>query len=77
MPEILEAARRATCGQCWARPLEPCAVPADTGPGACHLARVDRAARRGVVTAAEMAAIITAAGAALSPAAVIGGGRQP
>jgi hypothetical protein len=70
MDEIRELARLATCGQCWAYPGEPCAVPAGAGPDACHLARIDRAARRGVITAADMAAVLASAGQLLSPAAV-------
>jgi hypothetical protein len=63
----------ATCGQCWAAHLEPCTVPATAGPGACHLARCDRAARRGLISGAELAAVLASAGGLLSPATVVYG----
>ena len=71
MAEIRELARLATCGQCWAYPGEPCAVPPGSGPGSYHLARYDRACRRGLISGADMAAVLTSAGPLLSPAAVI------
>lgn len=73
MAEIRELARLATCGQCWAGRLEPCAVPPGAGPGSYHLARYDRACRRGLISGADMAAVIASAGRMLSPAAVING----
>jgi hypothetical protein len=74
MTEIRELARLATCGQCWAYPGEPCAVPGAL-PG-CHLARFDRACRRGLISGAELAAVLTSAGALASPAAVVYDARE-
>jgi len=71
MAEVRELVGLATCGQCWARHREPCAVPPGAGPGSYHLARYDRACRRGLISGADMAAVLAAAGCAPSPAAVI------
>jgi hypothetical protein len=71
MAEVRALATLATCGQCWARHREPCTVPPDAAPGSLHLARYDRAARRGLISGADMAAVLASAGPMLSPAAVI------
>jgi hypothetical protein len=50
--EICEDARRVNCGQCWQRPGRPCSLlPGD------HLARYQRAERRGLITRDELAAV--------------------
>ena len=50
--EICEDARRMGCGQCWQRPGRPCSsLPGD------HLYRYQWAARRGLITRAELAAV--------------------
>jgi hypothetical protein len=45
--------RLAHCGQCWQRPGRPCTI---TGLPGDHLARWQRAERRGLITRAELAA---------------------
>jgi hypothetical protein len=49
------AARLANCPQCWQRPGRPCTV---SGPPGDHLARWQRAERRGLITRAELAAAV-------------------
>jgi hypothetical protein len=58
---ICELARLANCGHCWARPQHPCAVRRD-GTEGYHLARFARAARRGLISAADFDLMLAAAG---------------
>ncbi len=53
--EVCEAARRVNCLQCWQRPGPPCTVSGTPGD---HLARYQRAERRGLITRAELAAVV-------------------
>ena len=53
--EISEAARQANCGYCWQRPGRPCT---GTGVPGDHLARWLRAERKGLVSRAELDAVI-------------------
>ena len=55
--EICTDARRANCPQCWQRPGRPCTV---SGPPGDHLARYQRAERRGLITRDELAATVAA-----------------
>lgn len=48
-----ERARMATCPACWAGPGAPCAADG------LHLARYNRAERRGLISRAELAAAIS------------------
>lgn len=50
-----DAVRLASCGHCWAAPGRPCTF---TGPAGDHLARWLRAERRGLITRAELAAVV-------------------
>jgi hypothetical protein len=43
------------CGHCWAAPGVPCMF---SGPAGQHLARYQRAERRGLITRAELAAVV-------------------
>lgn len=52
--EICEAARKATCGECWQVPGKPCTQV----PQGDHVARFGRAARRGLITGHELVAIL-------------------
>jgi hypothetical protein len=52
---VAERARMVPCGQCWQRPGRPCTV---TGPDGDHLARWQRAERRGLITRADLAAVV-------------------
>ena len=52
--EICAAARLANCPQCWQRPGPPCTV---SGPPGDHLARYQRAERRGLITRAELVGV--------------------
>ena len=57
--EICEDARRVNCGQCWQRPGPLYTV---TGPAGDHLARYQRAERRGLITRADLAAVVAGLG---------------
>jgi len=54
--EISEAARLANCGHCWRMPGEPCTPEGD------HVARYARAMRRGLISGAELIAVLQALG---------------
>jgi len=54
-PPAAQSARRCPCPQCWAQPGCPCTV---AGPPGDHLARYLRAERRGLISRAELAAVI-------------------
>jgi hypothetical protein len=59
---ICELTRLAACGYCWAdTPTQPC-VSSGTGPDGLHIARFAAARRRGLITEADFAAVIEAAG---------------
>ena len=57
--EVREDARRANCPLCWQRPGRPCTV---SGPPGDHLARYQRAERRGLITRDELAAVVATLG---------------
>jgi hypothetical protein len=69
LAEVIEAARGANCGECWAEPGAPCTVqpplladpdvPSQPADG-IHVARIARAARRGLVSGAEVVAVLGA-----------------
>jgi hypothetical protein len=50
-----QGARRVHCGQCWQVPGRPCTF---TSPAGDHLARYQRAERRGLITRAELARVV-------------------
>jgi hypothetical protein len=47
--------RLANCPHCWQRPGPPCTV---SGPPGDHLARWQRAERRGLITREDLAAVV-------------------
>jgi hypothetical protein len=55
LAEISGDARQANCPQCWQRPGVPCTV---SGPPGDHLARYQRAERRGVIGREDLAAVV-------------------
>lgn len=55
LTEICADALRATCGECWSAPGQPCATPR---PGGVHVARLGRAMRRGLVTGPDLIAVL-------------------
>jgi len=67
--EMCAAASRANCGICWAFPGAPCVCTGtpDAPVSGYHAGRFDRAHRRGLVDADELAALT----AGLLPAAVV------
>jgi len=67
---ICELARLANCGHCWARPHQPC-VPGRHGAEGYHLARFARAARRGLLSAADMDVVLAAAGSVFTGATLV------
>ena len=67
---ICELARLAACGSCPAAGLDRPCVQSATDPDGLHLARFAEASRRGLITAADLAAVIRAAGTA-SAAAIV------
>jgi hypothetical protein len=59
LPEVLEAARQVNCGHCWKEPGPPCAT-SPAGADGVHVARLDRAFRRGLVSGPELVAVLQA-----------------
>ena len=53
--ETSEVVRLANCPQCWRRPGVPCTV---SGPPGDHLARWQRAERRGLISREDLAAVV-------------------
>ena len=53
LDEIRADVRQANCPQCWQRPGPPCTV---SGPPGDHLARWQRAERRGLIGREDLAA---------------------
>ena len=68
-PPEAQAARQAPFQRCAARPGEPCLSAA--GTAGIHLARYAAARKAGLITAAEFAAALAAAGDVLTDATVI------
>lgn len=58
LAEIAATAVVVSCGHCWAVPGDPCAADA---PCAMHLARFARARRRGLISDADMCAVLDVA----------------
>ena len=52
---MARAARLANCPHCWQRPGPPCTISVPAGD---HLARYQRAERRGLITRDELAAVV-------------------
>jgi len=50
--EICAGARRANCGECWQVPGTPCTPEGD------HVARFGRAMRRGLISGADLIAVL-------------------
>jgi hypothetical protein len=57
--EVCAAARQATCGECWQVPGVPCT----RDPEGDHVARFGRAARRGLISGAELVSVLGQFGA--------------
>jgi hypothetical protein len=57
--EICEAASMANCGECWQAPGTPC-THSETGADGYHVARLGRAARRGLITGQDLIAVLQA-----------------
>lgn len=54
-PGLYEIARLVPCGHCWARPGVWCTF---SGPRGLHLARYQRAERKGLLSRGELAAVV-------------------
>ena len=54
---ICELARLATCGECWSPPEVPC-LRGDHGTKGYHVAKIARAYRRGLTSAADLTAVL-------------------
>ena len=67
---ICELTRLANCGHCWARPHQPC-VAGRHGAEGYHLARFARAARRGLLSGADMDLVLAAADSVFTGATVV------
>ena len=69
---ITADALRANCGEgdCWARPGRPCSCAP-----AVHLARYQRARRRGLLSAADLTAVLAGVIASAVPAITAPAGR--
>ena len=50
--EVCEDARLANCGECWQVPGKPCTPEGD------HVARFDRAMRRGLITGPDLIGVL-------------------
>ena len=59
---ICELTRLATCGYCPAAGLDRPCTSSETGPEGYHVARFAAAMRRGLITGADFAVVIEAAG---------------
>jgi hypothetical protein len=55
LAEISQDTRQANCPHCWQRPGPPCTV---SGPAGDHLARYQRAERRGLIGREDLAAVV-------------------
>jgi hypothetical protein len=53
--EICQEARKVNCGECWQVPLKPCTQ----APEGDHVARFGRAARRGLISGAELVMVLS------------------
>ena len=62
--------RMANCEHRWAAPQQPCVASRDGADG-YHLARFARAARRGLLSAADMETVLAAAGSVFTAASVV------
>jgi hypothetical protein len=60
--EIGQDARRVNCGQCWQVPGLPCTTHRETGDDGYHVARLDQARRRGLISEADFGVILVTAG---------------
>ena len=54
---ICELARLVNCGECWAPPQVPC-LRGSQGTKGYHVARFARARRRGLISAADLTAVL-------------------
>ena len=68
---VTDLVRLANCPQCWQRPGRPCTVAGAAGD---HLARWQRAERRGLIGREDLAAVV--AGLEVIAAHVIVGGAR-
>jgi hypothetical protein len=59
--EITADALRARCGECWAEPGQPCQG------GVMHIARYQRARRRGLLSADDMTVVLASVIKAMAP----------
>lgn len=69
---VEQGARLVHCGQCWQRPGEPCTI---SGAPGYHLARWQRAERRGLITRAELARVVAGL-EVIAPHVIIRDGAQ-
>ena len=56
LAEICQAARQANCGECWQGPGRPCT----RNPEGDHVARFNRAMRRGLISGPELVLVLNA-----------------
>lgn len=70
--EVIERVRLANCPQCWQRPGRPCTV---SGPDGDHLARWQRAERRGSIGRGELAAVVAGLEVIAAHVIIRGGAR--
>jgi hypothetical protein len=85
--EICEDVRRANCGECWALPGDECvyttapvSVPVTPGTPVrsvrgYHVARFARAMRRGVISGADLMAVLDTAGVFTTSTVIYDDGR--
>ena len=58
LAEICDDVREANCGHCWQTPGLPCVTHPETGRDGYHVARFNRAMRRGLISGPELADVL-------------------
>jgi hypothetical protein len=74
VPAIAADALAVNCGYCWASPASPCATDQ---PGGIHVARFGRAYRRGLITGADLMAVLGSLDAFTEATVVCAGAEVP
>jgi hypothetical protein len=69
---VADLVRLANCPHCWQRPGRPCTI---TGPAGDHLARWQRAERRGLISREDLAAVVAGLDVIAAHVIIPGGAR--
>ena len=71
--DVCRVAAGEACAQCWQRPGRPCT---SSGPPGYHVARFSDCRRKGLISAAEMAAVLAMAGHVFTNSTIIRDGAR-